>query len=462
MDFQLVVIGAGPGGYVSAIRAAQLGLKVALVERDRVGGTCLNRGCIPTKTLMHTANALLEFSHYEKMGLKVQVDCDFEAMSSGKNATIAQLCDGILGLLKANKITLFEGNAKVIEPNKVQIGDNVVSTENILIAVGSEPVALPIAGMELALTSNEVLDSDVKNYKSITIIGGGVIGVEFATIYNALSCDVTIIEAADRIIPNFDREISQSLSMILKKRGVKIFTGAKLEKIEQGQHNKVCTFIAKDKEETVASEAVIVSVGRRPCTKDIFGDRLEINLERGYIPVDKNFETCVKGIYAVGDVVLGGIQLAHVASAQGAFVASIIAGKEIPVDLETIPSCVYTNPEIACVGKTEAEAKAQGIPFKTSKIIMTANSKSVIEYAERGFIKIVYNTETEEILGAQLMCSRATDMVPNFSIAISNKLKLSDISKVIIAHPTFAEGITEAIEDAHGLAIHMMPKAKAH
>lgn len=462
-QYQLVVIGAGPGGYVAAIRAAQLGLRVAVVEDRAVGGTCLNRGCIPTKALLHSAELLEQIRASERFGIRAEgVSYDFPAIHARKDEVVSQLVSGIEGLFQANKITLVRGKALVADARTVRVGDTVLEAENILIATGSEPVRPPIPGLELpgVVTSDALLTGGGQDYKQLLIIGGGVIGVEFATVYGALGCEVTIVEAMDRILPTMDREISQNLSMILKRRGVKIFTGARVERIEQAEGGLACTFSAKGKEQAAQAEGVLVSIGRRANTEGLFAQGLDLHLERGAIPVDERFESCVKGIYAIGDVVKGNIQLAHVASAQGLHVAAVIAGEQPSTDLSLVPSCIYTNPEIASVGMTEADAKAAGIPVRTGKFIMSANGKTVIEMADRGFIKVVFDSQTNRLLGAQMMCCRATDMIGELCTAIRGGMTLEQLASVIRPHPTFNEAVTEAVEDVLGHAVHAAPKRR--
>lgn len=455
--YDLIVLGAGPGGYVAAIRAAQLGLRAAVAENRQVGGTCLNRGCIPTKTLMHTAHLLRELKSCEKIGLRAEgVAFDYAAMHARKDEVISQLRGGIEGLLKANKIDLLSGAGTIAAPGKVLVDGTPYEAEKILIATGSVPARPPIPGIDLpgVVTSDELL-TESTFYQRLAIIGGGVIGMEFATIYNALGCDVTVIEAMPRILPTMDKEISQNLAMILKKRGVKIFTGAMVEKVE-GDGSLTVLFTAKDKAETVQADGVLVSIGRRANTSCAEG--VDLGLERGMVPVNGSFETRVPGIYAIGDVVKGGIQLAHVASAQGVNAACAMCGKEPEADLSVVPSCIYTDPEIASAGITADEAAAAGIPVKTGKALMTANGKTMITMGERGFIKLVFHGETEKLLGAQLMCERATDMIGELATAIRNGLTLGQLAAVIRPHPTFNEAVTEAVEAAQGRAIHVAPK----
>lgn len=467
-EYQLIVIGAGPGGYEAAIRAAQLGLTTALVERREVGGTCLNRGCIPTKAMLHSAQLYREAANFELFGLHTEnTSFDWAKVHQRKSDVVVKLRTGIEQLIKANKIDFFNNSASILGKNDVQLDQGeVIHGENILIATGSVPARPPISGLDLpnVVTSDELLDDPHFTQsdslaKEILIIGGGVIGVEFASVFSSFGYHVTIVEAMERILPTMDREISQSLNMVLKKRGVSIHTGAMVEKLEQDENGLVCHFTEKGKAQTVAAQQVLVAIGRRPNTQGLFADGFEVACERGRIITDENFRTSVDSIYAIGDVT-SKIQLAHMASAQGICAVHTIAGQKPPIDLRYVPGCIYTDPEIASVGITEEEAKQQGIPVKKGKFLMTGNGRSLIDEQERGFIKVLAHQETDVILGAQLMCSRATDIVAELSTAIVNGLTCAQLASVIRPHPTFCEGVTEAVEDVHAMAIHLAPKKR--
>jgi dihydrolipoamide dehydrogenase len=465
-EYDIIIIGGGPGGYVAAIKAAQNGLTAALIEKENVGGTCLNCGCIPTKSLVHTSHLWTELSHSAEYGIEVgKISYNIEKMYAKKDQVVNNLREGVEFLLNSNKVDLIRGSASITGNNTVKIyedgSDRELSAKNILIATGSVPLLPPIEGISLpnVITSNEILNQPGTKYKSLVIIGGGVIGVEFATIFNALGCEVTIIEAMDRLLPTMDREISQNLNMILKKRGIKICTAASVEKVKQNDNRLEVIYSQKGKEVIVSAEAVLVAIGRKAYIENLVAQNIDIQVKRGII-VNENFETSIPGIYAIGDVIEGAIQLAHVASAQGIFVIDHICENVTNIDLKTVPSCIYTDPEIASVGMDAATAKQLGILVKTGKFTMTSNAKSVIEQQDRGFVKLIFDMESEVILGAQLMCARATDLVSELSTAIVNKLTISQLSSVIRPHPTFTEGITEAVDDVNGSAIHIIPKRK--
>lgn len=452
--YDLIVIGAGPGGYPAAIQAAKEGLRVAVVENRQLGGTCLNRGCIPTKTLLHSTQMYRELSPGKPFGISgAGWGLDWELVHDRKDDVLSTLREGIAQTFKKHKITLFQGLGVIQAPGVVAVsgldsddgGELRLEGEAILSATGSKPVFPPIPGRELegVVDSDQILDR--KNIdKRLVIIGGGVIGMEFATVYSDIGCEVTVIEALDRVLPLMDKEISQNLKMIMKKRGVSIHTDSKVTEISKGEEGLCCMFEEKGTCLSVEADCVLIATGRKPETERLFGaEMMPPAMEGGYITVDKNFQTTIPGIYAIGDVI-GGIQLAHMATAEGLTAVCHIRGKEPMKDLGTVPSCVYTSPEIACVGLSADEAKRLGIPVKTGKYIMSVNGKSVLSMQERGFIKIVAHEGSGQILGAQLMCARATDMIGQLSLAIVKKLTVGDLASVIMPHPTFCEGIGEA------------------
>lgn len=464
MQYDLIVIGGGPGGYVAAIRASQLGMKTALLERGELGGTCLNRGCIPTKALMHAVNQYREAEQWETLGLTVAGrGYDFAGLHQRKNAVVSQLRDGVAQLLKANQVDVYAVDGQIVDGHRVQAGADMLTAGHILIATGSSPAVPPIPGADLpgVVTSDGLLEQQGMDCQRLLIIGGGVIGVEMASIYNGLGKQVTIVEAAERILPPMDREISQNLSMILKKRGVEIFTGAVVSAIEQTDGGLQCCFTHKKEEKKVQADVVLLSVGRRPCTAGLFAPDFAVEqTDRGFLAVDDQFRTSVPSISAIGDVI-GRIQLAHAAEAQGIAAVEYMSGAEqSSVNDALVPSCVYTTPEIASVGLTADEAKKAGRKVVTGKYIMNGNAKTVIEQQERGFIKVVFDQETEVLLGAQLMCARATDLIGELTTAVSLGLTRRQLARTMRPHPTFCEGVTEAMESAGGAAIHIMPSRR--
>jgi len=457
-SFDLIIIGAGPGGYEAAAEAASHGLKTALIESRELGGTCLNRGCIPTKTILHTADLYAEIkAQGDAIGLTGSEGAGFDMakIQERKEEVLAQLRDGIAAMMKADKVAVYTGHGVIADKNHVKVvsadGTEVIECKNILIATGSVPSVPPIPGADLpgVMNSDDLL-SNKKPLKSLIIIGGGVIGMEFASIYCSLGCKVTVVEALNRILANMDKEISQNLKMIAKKKDVDIHTSAMVSKIEQGGEGLICRYTEKDKECEVSAEAILVAVGRRAYTEGLFDDETSADvkamaMERGKITVDGSFQTSVPGIYAIGDVI-GGIQLAHAATAEGRRAVAAIGGFTPTVDMSAVPGCVYTSPEIGSIGITADEAKEQGMSVITRKYPMSANGKSVLSMQERGFIKIVADADSHKVLGAQMMCARATDMISQFSQAIVSGLTLEDMAKTIYPHPTFSEGIGEAVK----------------
>ena len=464
-QYDLIVIGAGPGGYVAAIRGAQKGLKVAVIEKEHVGGCCLNRGCVPTKSLMHAAHLYREIGHAEKFGISVDsAAIDINKLYENKNNTVATLRGGIEQLFKANKIDHYKGTAAITGENTVNVrGDeNVMLTaKNILIAVGGKPQDLPgdLKEIDGIYTSDDILGENPIDIKRITIIGAGVIALEFASFYSDMGCEVTVI-ARSSILRKMDKEIAQNLTMIMKKRGVKFETNATIKNIEKTPAGLKCIFDQKDSELVIECDGLIAAMGRSANIDGLFEGFDKVETERGTIVVNENFQTNVPNIYAIGDCTRGSIQLAHVASAEGMNAISHMVGEHASVDINAVPSCIYTDPEIATTGLSADEAKELGIPVKTGKYVMNGNAKTMLSGMERSFIKLVFHAETEKIIGAQLMCARATDMISELVGAVSQGLTAHELSGIMRPHPTYVEGITEAVEDVFGLAVHIMPKAK--
>ena len=452
-DYQLLIIGAGPGGYVAALHAAKRGLKTAVIENREVGGTCLNRGCIPTKTLLHSSEIIAGINGGEKFGVGAErVHFDMSAIFARKREVSAKLSGGIEGMFRAAKVDLLRGTGTVTGSGTVKFvgeeGEKVITAERILLATGSVPARPPIPGLDLpgVLTSDELLEGCDHLYDSLVIIGGGVIGVEFATFYADLGCKVTIIEGLDRLLPNMDRELGQNLSMILKKHGVDVYTNSLVANVEQDGDALKVNFTNKDKALSVSGEAVLCAIGRRPYTEGLFADGVGVEMNGRSIRVDENYETSLPGVYAIGDV-SSKIQLAHVASAQGTDCVERMFGGKGMTDLSAVPSCIYCVPEIACVGITADEAKAAGREVVSGKYVMFSNGKTVIRDGDRAFMKVVADKATHVIVGAQFMCEHATDMISEMATAIVNGLTVEQMLKVLRPHPTFEEGVHDALED---------------
>lgn len=462
--YDLVIVGAGPGGYVAAIKAAQLGLSVALIERDLVGGTCLNRGCIPTKTLLHTAELYHEITQGEALGLHVEAACiDFPTMRQRMHEVCGKVRDGVIGLLAANGVDIIAGSGRIEAQGRVSVSqldgtNRTLEATDIIAAPGSKPTLPPIPGINLpgVLASDELL-AEVPELRRIAIIGGGVIGTEFAGFYQALGVEVTVIEAMNRLLPTLDRELGMSLAQLLKKRGGTVATSATVKGIEQGEEGTLVVYYeVKGIQQTVEVDGVLVATGRKAAADDLFAADLGIEFVRGRISVDASMKTAVDHLYAIGDAADAGIQLAHAASAQGIVAVSALASTTCDIDLDTIPSCIYTSPEIASVGLTEAEAKEAGIALRTGKFPLSGNAKTVISDAERSYIKVVA-AEDGRVLGAQLMCNRATDIVGEFALAITAGLTVEEMARAVRPHPTYEEAVGEALDTLLGGAIHARP-----
>ncbi len=453
MDYQLIVIGAGPGGYTAALRAAALGLHTAVVECREVGGTCLNRGCIPTKTLLHASQVYRDAVDGASMGVHAaNATFDMGEIFAYKRGVSEKLRNGIHGLLKSAKVDLIEGVGRIAAPGQVDVtaADGAVSrytAERILIATGSVNVRPPIPGLDLpgVMTSDELLEGCDRLYDSLVIIGGGVIGVEFATFYRNLGCAVTLVEGMDRLLPNMDRELGQNLQQIMKKQGVEVLTNAMVQSLEQTESGLAVHVLQKGAEKTVTGEKVLCAIGRRAYWDGVFAEGMNPETRGKSLKVDENFQTSIPGVYAIGDA-SSVVQLAHVAAAQGTACVERMYGVADHVDLNVIPSCIYSTPEIAVVGITEAEAKERGIPAVVGKCTMFGNARTVIEDPGRCFMKIVAHAETHEILGASLMCQHASDMISQISAAMVNRQTAEELRRVMRPHPSFEEAMTEALD----------------
>jgi dihydrolipoamide dehydrogenase len=447
MQYDLITIGAGPGGYEAALKAAKAGMKVLLIDKAEAGGTCLNRGCIPTKALLHSAKLFYETAHAAEIGITAEnLSYDLAKIYENKNAIVKKLNDGLMFLFKQHKIDYINARAQILDKDTVLAAGEKYSAKFILIATGSAPFLPPVKGIDSknVFTSDDVLNAP-PNFDSVCIIGGGVIGAEFASFYNYLGKKVCIAEAADRLLANMDKEISQNLSMVFKKRGVSVHTSAAVLEITDGG----CRFSERGEEKEINAQAVIIAAGRKPYTDGLFADGFTVNRSggkggAGFIEINKHFQRSVANVYAIGDVT-GGTMLAHAASAQGEAAVGHMLAKESKKALNVIPACVYTSPEIACAGLTADEAANLGINAKTAKYVMLANGKSMIEREERGFVKLVFN-EQNKIIGGHLMCGRASDLIALISFAIANSLSLEEFEKTILPHPTFCEGIGEAVK----------------
>lgn len=454
--YDIVVLGGGPGGYVAAIRGAQLGARVALIEAGEVGGTCLNKGCIPTKAMIASIDKLEAVKEAGEYGIEVDgYKINFHKLQERKNQVVAQLVKGIHFLIKKNKIDYFKGYGYFLKENEIQVrsdeGEQIIAGKNIIIATGSEPLlfdAFNYDGVNI-ITSDEALEL-TKIPESLLIVGGGVIGCEFATIYAALGTQVTIVEALPHILPMVDKDIAMRLQTFLKKKGITIKTKTMIKELTASSGSvKAVT----DSDELKAQKALI-SVGRKVASQGFGIENTGVELgSRGEILVNKKMQTNIPNIYAIGDVT-NKILLAHVASFQGIVAAENIQGKEVEMDYDVVPNCVFTKPEVASVGLTDDECAKEGIPVKVGKFNFIANGKAVAMGETDGMVKIIAREEDDVILGIHIIGPHAADLISEASIAIHNKLTLKDITEVIHAHPTLSEAVMEAAEQALGMAIH--------
>jgi dihydrolipoamide dehydrogenase len=458
MEFDVIVIGGGPGGYVAAIRAAQLGAKVAVVEKDSLGGTCLNRGCIPTKALVASAELVHQLKNAGTFGINVEgFSVDFRRVMARKEEIVEGLVKGIAFLLSRHKIESVSGFGKLVAPGTVEVHKEDGTVEqltgkNIIIATGSEPALITALGYngKTVITSNEALElEDIP--KSLLIIGGGVIGCEFASIFNEFGTEVTIVEAMPNILPLVDNEISRRLTMVMKKKGITIKTKAMISSVVEEEGGIKATL---ETGEEIRAEKALISIGRTFNTKGLGLENVGVALgSKGEILVDDYLRTNVPGIYAIGDVT-NKIQLAHVASAQGLVAVENIMGGNRVMNYSVVPSCIFTMPEIGTVGITSQEAKAQGINTKVGKFPFTALGKARCMEETDGNVKIIADAETDKVLGVHIMGPHATDLIAEAALAIQLGATAKEIAQTIHAHPTLAESVMEAAENVHGLSIH--------
>jgi len=457
----IAIIGGGPGGYVAAIRAAQLGATVTLIEKEKIGGTCLNWGCIPTKSFVKSAHLVDEIKRSGDFGVHAELNhIDMEQIVKRKNSVVTNLTDGISYLLGHHKVRVITGEA-VITDEGIQVKNSkieaTISAENIIIATGASPVRLNIKGSDLpaVVTSLEILDIK-KIPDAITIIGGGVIGMEFAFIFSSFGSKVTVVEFLEDILFNFDQDIIEVIVQECNARGITLITKAKVEEIAMTEGGEALTAFSKEGESHyVVSDLVLMGVGRRPNLEAIDLEKLgvELNEKKNGIKVDSRMKTSKDNIYAIGDIT-NKIQLAHVASHQGIIAAENCMGLKSEMDYSAIPSAVFLSPEIGTVGMCEKEAIKQGIEYKISKFPFAANGKALSQGDSKGFVKIITSEKENVILGAAVVGPGATDLIANFAYYITEKVDVKSIKHLIVAHPTTAEALQEAILGIDGEAIH--------
>lgn len=454
-SFDIVVIGSGPGGYVAAIRAAQLGFSTAIIEKySTLGGTCLNVGCIPSKALLDSSHHYHDaVSHFAEHGIELsgELKVNIEKMIERKQSVIDQTCAGIKFLMDKNKITVFEGVGSFEDATHIKVSKNDGSSEVIeakytIIATGSKPSTLPFIKIdkERIITSTEALKlKEVP--KHLIVIGGGVIGLELGQVYSRLGAQVSIVEYLDRIIPGMDAGLSKELTKVLKKQGIKFYTSHKVKSVERnGDSVQVQAENAKGETITLDGDYALISVGRRPYTDGLNAEKAGVKInERGQVEVNDHLQTSVPNIYAIGDVVRGAM-LAHKAEEEGVFVAETIAGQKPHINYNLIPGVVYTWPEVAGVGKTEEQLKADGIEYKAGTFNFRALGRARASMDTDGFVKILADKKTDEILGMHIIGARAADLIAEAVTAMEFRASAEDLARMSWAHPTFSEAIKEA------------------
>jgi dihydrolipoamide dehydrogenase len=461
IETETLVVGAGPGGYVAAIRAAQLGQKVTIVEKGNLGGVCLNVGCIPSKALISAGHRYEIATHSEDMGIKAEkVTVDFQKVQEWKASVVKKLTNGVEGLLKGNKVEIVRGEAYFVDANTVRVmTENSAQTykfKNAIIATGSRPIELPAFKF-----SKRVLDSTgalnlPEIPKSMVVIGGGYIGTELGTAYANFGTKITILEGADEILSGFEKQMSAVVKRRLKKKGVDVFTNALAKGVEEREDGVTVTFEVKGETKTIDAEYVLVTVGRRPNTEELGLEQLGIKMtERGLIEIDKQCRTSVPNIYAIGDIVQGP-PLAHKASYEGKIAAEAIAGHPSEIDYLAIPAVVFSDPECASVGYFEKQAIEEGIDVITAKFPFGANGRALALNDADGFLKLVLTKEDVDIIGAQIVGPNASDMIAELGLAIEAGMTAEDIAMTIHAHPTLGEIAMEAAEVALGTPIHIV------
>jgi dihydrolipoamide dehydrogenase len=455
-SYDIIVLGGGPGGYVAAIKAAQLGGKVALIEKEVVGGICLNHGCIPTKTLLKNAKVYKTIKHASEYGVVLggDVSFDWSLMLKRKDSVVRRLTTGVSGLLKKNGVDVISGFGKVLSTTKVEVNGEVFETKNLILATGASPIIPPIPGLKeayenkFAVTSRELLA--IKDApKKLVIIGGGVIGVEFATIFSSLGSDVTIIEKLDGILPMMDDDIRSQYQKILKREGIKIYVNAEVKSVKDHE----VTYQLEGKDETVVADTILVSVGMRPNSAGL--EVLNLKMDRAAVVTDEHLETSVKGVYAIGDL-NGKYMLAHVASAEGIVAAEYIMGKkDASMRYDRVPNAVYGSPEVASVGMTEKEVKEKGLAYKVSTFPLQASGKALADNEKDGFVKLIVSEKYKEILGAHILSYGASDLIAELGVTMTLEGTAHEIAHTIHPHPTLSEIIMEAAHGAVDKPIHM-------
>ena len=456
--YDIVIIGSGPGGYVAAIKASQLGAKVAVVEKKEIGGVCLNWGCIPTKTLLKSASVYNDIINSEKYGIDITdksvVNINWYNIQLRKEKIVKKLTSGVEVLLKKNNIDLYKGYGELIDKNTIKVGEVILSTENLILAKGSSPKIPSIEGIDKAMEKRLVLTSkdllELKEIpKSLIIIGAGVVGVEFAALFNSFKTKVTILQRSNQILGNADKDIKSSMADILSKSGIDIVYNTKIKSFTE---DGIIAFVDGERKEFKADK-VLISIGRKANTKGL--DKIGVKLDnKGNVITNERLETNIKGVYAIGDI-NGRLMLAHVASAEGITAVENIMGKNSKINYDKAPSCIYSFPEIGTVGLTEDEAREKGYEVIISKFPLSVNGKALAEGYRDGFVKIIADKRYKEVLGIHILSPHATDMIAEAVTTMELEGTVYDLAKAVHPHPTLSEIVMEAAHGAVDKPIHI-------
>lgn len=464
--YDVAIIGSGPAGYTAAIRAGQYGLKTALIEKDPyLGGTCLHVGCIPTKALLFNAELWDHLKDASEFGIDgvTSRKLNWEAVLDRKGKIVSKHAKGLEFLMRKNKVETLKGFGKLTGPaqngiHSIELKDGSKTTQvkakNVILATGSEARMIPgLQPDDRVLTNIEILKLG-KVPKSLIVVGAGAVGVEFASIFRSFDCEVTILEMLPRVVPLEDEDVSKELARVYRKRGITTHTGAKVEKVEKTKTGVAVTFSVDGKQQKIEAEKILIAIGRKPLTENVGLEKTKIQSERGFVKTNEWMQTAEPGVYAIGDIVLGTPQLAHVGAMEGIVAVSKIAGKQDkPINLLRIPNVTYCHPEIGSVGLSEAKAREQGYDVKIGKFPFTANSRASIVGEHEGFIKIVSEKEYGEILGVHIIGPQATELIAEAVIAMELEATVEDLMWTIHAHPTLAEAMLDASNSVYGLAI---------
>jgi dihydrolipoyl dehydrogenase len=465
----IAILGGGPGGYVAALRAAQLGAQAVLVEENAVGGVCLNVGCIPTKALLRSAEVYRTLRQADRYGLRLEgsVQVDWPAIQDRKQTIVRRLVNGVEVLLRKAQVQVIRGRGRFAAPHTLKVttadGTQQVEAKSVVVATGSQPVRLPLPGMSPSPGSGQVLPGVIDSTAALAleaiprrllVVGGGVVGVEFADLFSAFGAEVTVVEMLDRLLPLMDADLGEALARSLKKRGIRVHVNSRLTGVDPADGGLRATVATPKGEVSLDADQVLVAVGRRPNVEDLGLEAAGVRVERAGIPVDAHMQTNVPGVYAVGDVT-GGALLAHVAMRGGEVAVENALGRPASLDLKTVPWCVYTDPEVASVGLTEAQAREKGYDVQVGRFPLQANGKALTYGATEGFVKVISEARFGEVLGLHLVAPHASDLIHEGGLALALEATLDELTTTLHGHPTLGEAVREAALEARGEALHL-------